>query len=203
MPTNNQPYIGFEGPIGAGKTTLAQLLALHLNATLILEDVDGNAFLPDFYRDKDRWALGTQMAFLISRYEQLRTIPPSRNRPVVADYTQAKDPIFARALLHDREVELYERVSAGLDASIFRPDLTVYVDARNDVLLDRIRRRNRPYETSIDAEYLDALRAAYAHHRNSTGEVRVLSFDTSTLDLSSESQLISLYKKIMEATGLR
>ena len=203
MPTNNQPYIGFEGPIGAGKTTLAQLLALHLNATLILEDVDGNAFLPDFYRDKDRWALGTQLAFLISRYEQLRTIPPSRNRPVVADYTQAKDPIFARALLHDREVELYERVSAGLDASIFRPDLTVYVDARNDVLLDRIRRRNRPYERSIDAEYLDALRAAYAHHRNSTGEVRVLSFDTSTLDLSSESQLISLYKKIMEATGLR
>ena len=203
MPTNNQPYIGFEGPIGAGKTTLAQLLALHLNATLILEDVDGNAFLPDFYRDKDRWALGTQMAFLISRYEQLRTIPPSRNRPVVADYTQAKDPIFARALLHDREVELYERVSAGLDASIFRPDLTVYVDARNDVLLDRIRRRNRPYERSIDAEYLDALRAAYAHHRNSTGEVRVLSFDTSTLDLSSESQLISLYKKITDAAGLR
>ena len=203
MPTNNQPYIGFEGPIGAGKTTLAQLLALHLNATLILEDVDGNAFLPDFYRDKDRWALGTQMAFLISRYEQLRTIPPSRNRPVVADYTQAKDPICARALLHDREVELYERVSAGLDASIFRPDLTVYVDARNDVLLDRIRRRDRPYERLIDAEYLDALRAAYAHHRNSTGEVRVLSFDTSTLDLSSESQLISLYKKIMEATGLR
>jgi len=203
LPTNNQPYIGFEGPIGAGKTTLAQLLALHLNATLILEDVDGNAFLPDFYRDKDRWALGTQMAFLISRYEQLRTIPPSRNRPVVADYTQAKDPIFARALLHDREVELYERVSAGLDASIFRPDLTVYVDARNDVLLDRIRRRNRPYERSIDAEYLDALRAAYAHHRNSTGEVRVLSFDTSTLDLGSESQLNSLYKKIMEAAGLR
>ena len=203
MPTNNQPYIGFEGPIGAGKTTLAQLLALHLNATLILEDVDGNAFLPDFYRDKDRWALGTQMAFLISRYEQLRTIPPSRKRPVVADYTQAKDPIFARALLHDREVELYERVSAGLDASIFRPDLTVYVDARNDVLLDRIRRRDRPYERLIDAEYLDALRAAYAHHRNSTGEVRVLSFDTSTLDLGSESQLNSLYKKIMEATGLR
>jgi deoxyadenosine/deoxycytidine kinase len=203
LPTNNQPYIGFEGPIGAGKTTLAQLLALHLNATLILEDVDGNAFLPDFYRDKDRWALGTQMAFLISRYEQLRTIPPSRNRPVVADYTQAKDPIFARALLHDREVELYERVSAGLDASIFRPDLTVYVDARNDVLLDRIRRRNRPYERSIDAEYLDALRAAYAHHRNSTGEVRVLSFDTSTLDLSSESQLNAMYKKIMDAAAIR
>jgi len=197
----NQPYIGFEGPIGAGKTTLAQLLALHLGATLILEDVDGNAFLPDFYANRERWALCTQVAFLISRYEQLRTIPPSRTRPVVADYTQAKDPIFARTLLHDREVELYERVSIGLDASVSRPDLTVYVDAKNEVLMDRIRRRNRLYEASIDGEYLDALRAAYTGHHNSTGRVRVLSFDTSTLNLSSEPQLNAMFKKIVEAAA--
>ena len=172
MPVINQPYIGFEGPIGAGKTTLAQLLALYLGATLILEDVDGNEFLPDFYADRERWALSAQLAFLISRYEQLRTIPASRSRPVVSDYTQAKDPIFARALLHDREVELYERLSVGLDASVSRPDLTVYVDARNDILLNRIRERNRPYEVSIDAEYLNALRDAYARHHNSTGRLQ-------------------------------
>jgi deoxyguanosine kinase len=202
LPAVNQPYIGFEGPIGAGKTTLAQLLALHLGATLILEDVDGNAFLPDFYANRERWALGAQLAFLISRYEQLRTIPPARARPVVSDYTQAKDPIFARALLHDREVELYERLSVGLDASLSRPDLTVYVDARNDVLLDRIRQRNRPYEASIDAKYLDALRDAYARHHNSTGRLQVLSFDTSALNLRSESQLNSLYKKILAAASI-
>ncbi|MGB7349981.1 MAG: deoxynucleoside kinase [Candidatus Acidiferrales bacterium] len=203
MAVTNQPYIGFEGPIGAGKTTLAQLLALHLGATLVLEYVDGNAFLPDFYADRDRWALGTQLAFLISRYEQLRTIPPSRTRPVISDYTQAKDPIFARALLHDREVELYERLTVGLDASVPRPDVTVYVDARNDILLDRIRRRNRPYEASIDAEYLDALREAYARHHNSIGRLRVLSFDTSELNLRSESQLHGLYKKILAAASMR
>ena len=203
MPLINQPYIGFEGPIGAGKTTLAQLLALHLNARLILEDVDGNAFLSDFYRNRDRWALATQLAFLISRYEQLRTIPPSRPRPVVADYTHVKDPIFARALLHDREVELYERVSAGLDASVFRPDLTVYVDARDDVLMDRIRQRNRPYEASIDVKYLDSLREAYAQHHKETGGVKILRFDTSTLDLSSEAQLKAMYKKIMGAAAQR
>jgi deoxyguanosine kinase len=203
LPIINQPYIGFEGPIGAGKTTLAQLLALHLGATLILEDVDGNAFLPDFYKDRERWALGAQLAFLISRYEQLRTIPPSRTRPVVSDYTQAKDPIFARALLHDREVELYERMSVGLDASVFRPDLTVYVDATDTVLLDRIRRRNRPYEMSIDADYLDALRDAYARHHESTGGLQVLRIDTSTLNLRSESQLNSLYKKIQAAASLQ
>lgn len=202
MPLINQPYIGFEGPIGAGKTTLAQLLALHLGATLILEDVDGNEFLPDFYADRERWALGAQLAFLISRYEQLRTIPPSRSKPVVSDYTQAKDPIFARALLHDREVELYERLSIGLDASVSRPDLTVYVDAKNDVLLDRIRKRNRPYEVAIDAEYLEALRDAYTHHHNSTGRLRVLSFDTSTLNLCSGAQLNSMYKKILAAASI-
>ena len=199
MPTTNQPYIGFEGPIGAGKTTLAQLLALHLGATLVLEDVDGNEFLPDFYANRPRWALGAQLTFLISRYEQLRTIPPSRTKPVVSDYTQAKDPIFARVLLNQREVELYERLSNGLDVSVSRPDLTVYLDATDDVLLDRIRRRNRPYEASIDAKYLDALREAYARHHNSIGKLRVFSFDTSALDLCSESQLKSLFRNILAA----
>jgi len=202
LPGHNQAYIGFEGPIGAGKTTLAQLLALHLGATLILEDVDGNAFLPDFYANRERWALGAQLAFLISRYEQLRTIPPLRNRPVVSDYTQAKDPIFARALLHDREVELYERLSVGLHASVFPPDLTVYVDARNEVLLDRIRRRSRLYEASIDAKYLDALRHAYTRHHQATGKTQVLSFDTSELDLRSESQLNAMYKRILSAVSV-
>jgi len=202
LPIVNQPYIGFEGPIGAGKTTLAQLLAMHLGASLILEDVDGNEFLPDFYRDRERWALGTQLAFMISRYEQLRTIPPFRNRPVVSDYTQAKDPIFARALLHDREVQLYERLSIGLDASVFRPDLTVYVDAKNEVLLNRIRGRNRAYESSIDAEYLDSLRQAYALYHHSIGRLQMITFDTSDLNLRSESQVNALYKKIMSAVSL-
>jgi deoxyadenosine/deoxycytidine kinase len=201
LPAINQPYIGFEGPIGAGKTTLAQLLAVHLGATLILEDVDGNEFLPDFYANRERWALGMQLTFLISRYEQLRTIPPSRSRPVVSDYTKAKDPIFARALLHDREVELYERLSVGLDASVCRPDLTVYLDARNDVLLDRIRQRNRPYEVSIDVEYLDALRDAYARHHASVGRLELLSIDTSELNLRSEAQLDCLFRKILAAAS--
>lgn len=202
MPAINQPYIGFEGPIGAGKTTLAQLLAAHLGATLILEDVDGNDFLPDFYANRERWALAAQLAFLISRYEQLRTIPQVRSRPIVSDYTQAKDPIFARTLLHDREVELYERLSVALDSIVSRPDLTVYVDASNDVLLERIRQRNRPYETSIDGEYLDELREAYQRHHNSTGNLQVLTIDTTILNLRSQSQLNAFCKKVLAAVAV-
>jgi deoxyguanosine kinase len=199
----NHPYIGFEGPIGAGKTTLAQLFAVHLGAELILEDVDGNEFLSDFYADRERWAFNTQVAFLISRYEQLRTIAPLRVRPVVADYTQPKDPIFARALLRDREVQLYERVSIGLDASVPRPDLTVYLDASNDVLLERIRRRNRPYEVTIDAGYLNSLRDAYSRYQTATGRLNVMTYDTTHLDLCSESQLNALYRRILSAVFSR
>src|SRR5882762_2073810 len=106
----NQPYIGFEGPIGAGKTTLTQLLAAHVGATAILEDVDGNEFLGDFYDDKQRWALGMQLTFLVSRNKQLKMVEHSRNRAVIADYTQAKDVIFARTLLRERELRLYEHI---------------------------------------------------------------------------------------------
>jgi deoxyguanosine kinase len=197
----NQPYIGFEGPIGAGKTTLTNLLATHIGATAIFENVDGNEFLADFYGDKQRWALGMQLSFLISRHDQLRAVVSSRAKAVVADYTQAKDAIFARMLLLERELRLYESVSVGLNASVIRPDLVVYLDAKDEVLLDRIRHRNRAYEASIDRKYLHTLRDAYELYLGSAHEVRVLRFDTSTLNLASESELKRLYETIHSAAS--
>lgn len=193
----NQPYIGFEGPIGAGKTTLTQLLAAEIGATPIFENVDGNEFLADFYGDKQRWALGMQLSFLLSRHEQLKAVVLSRAKAVVADYTQAKDAIFARILLRDRELRLYESVSVGLNASVVRPNVVVYLDADDEVLLDRIRRRNRAYEASIDRKYLHALRDAYEHYLESAQGVHVLRYDTSTLNLAAESELTSLYETIL------
>lgn len=195
----NYPYIGFEGPIGVGKTTLAQLLAAHTGATLILEDFDRNEFLPDFYKDKPRWSLGMQLWFLASRHEQLSAVELSRTGPVVADHTYAKDAIFAHLLLKDRELRLYNRIALALTASVPQPDLVVYLDADNDVLLDRIRRRNRDYEASIDQSYLESLRDGYERHLVSTAGLKVLRYDTSTLNLESESELRNLCETILTA----
>jgi deoxyguanosine kinase len=137
----------------------------------------------------------------MSRHEQLRAVVSSRAKAVVADYTQAKDAIFARILLRDRELRLYESVSAGLNAGVVKPDLIVYLDARDDVLLDRIRRRNRAYEISIDREYLHALRDAYEHYLESAQEVQLLRYETSTLNLTSETEMASLYETILSAAA--
>jgi deoxyguanosine kinase len=193
----NQPYIGFEGPIGAGKTTLAKLLGAHIAATIVLEDVEGNEFLSDFYRDKQRWSLGMQLWFLMTRHAQLAEVVSARSGSVVADYTYAKDAAFAGMLLSGRELRLYTKVSAGLTAGLEQPDLVVYLNAANDVLLERIRRRDRPYEVGIDSDYLDSVREAYERYFRSTPDLRLLRFDTSMLNLDSEFEMNNLYREIL------
>jgi deoxyguanosine kinase len=190
-------YLAFEGPIAAGKTTLTRLLGEYIGATVILEDLDGNEFLADFYGDKKRWALGMQLSFLTSRHAQLRGIARPLSRAVVADYTYEKDAIFAKNLLHDRERRLYEVISARLVTSIEPPDVIVYLDARNDVLLERIRRRNRTYEVSIDSEYLESVRASYDRYLSENPSLKVFRYDTSALDLDSQPQMEGLFRAIL------
>jgi deoxyguanosine kinase len=191
------PYIAFEGPIAAGKTTHAILLAKKIGSTLLLEDFPNNEFLVDFYSDKPRWSLPMQLSFLTQRYEQLKTVVPPLGKPVIIDYSHLKNEIFAELLLKERELRLYSQISAILEAKVVPHDVIVYLDASNDVLLERIHNRNRAYERTIDGAYLDSLRVAYDEALD--GAQNIVRYDTSQLNLESELDVGRLQKAVLDA----
>ena len=156
-------YIAIEGPIGVGKSSLAELLANELGGRTLLEEVEDNAFLPKFYGDMKKYAFQTQLFFLLSRYQQQKDMfqPELFKTSVVSDYLFAKDRIFAYLNLDENELCLYEQVYRLLDTRIPKPDLVIYLQASTGVLLDRIGRRNFDYEKGVKDEYLEKLIDAY------------------------------------------
>lgn len=193
------PYIAFEGPMGVGKTSIATAIANQLGAWLFLEEFDANEFLPDFYRNQDRWALPMQLWFLVNRVHHARSLRELTDQMIVADYSFAKEAILAKTLLTiDRELDLYTRISSALQDSVRKPDIIILLDAENEVLLDRIHRRGRSYEEWIDHGYLDRIRDAYedvfAHHDG----CKIVRYRTSELRLDSQSDLIGLHKLIFD-----
>jgi deoxyguanosine kinase len=193
------PFIAFEGPIASGKTTHAELLAQKLSLAPILEEFPRNEFLADFYGAPERWALPMQLSFLALRSRQLQRVVPPLTAPVIADYSYLKDPAFAQLLLKDRELRLYEQISAVFQTTIAKHDAIVYLDARNEVLLERIRLRNRPYEASVDSAYQDSLRAIYEEAFLANPDLKVIRYDTSDLDLNSTDDVEQLQKTILES----
>jgi deoxyguanosine kinase len=157
-------FIAVEGPIGVGKTSLAQRLCSSLAAQPVLEHAGQNPFLERFYRNPRAGALPAQLYFLLQRAQQLTALKQADLfAPVrVADYLLAKDRLFARVTLDDAEYALYEQVYAKLDVQAPKPDLVVYLQAPVDVLLERIVRRGVDYEQCIDRGYLERLNEAYA-----------------------------------------
>lgn len=160
---NNLQYIAIEGPIGVGKTSLARLLAEEFKHRLVLEDAENNPFLPEFYKDRNKYAFQTQVFFLLSRYQQQKEMVQQDlfQQGVVSDYIFAKDKIFASLNLSEEEMGLYESLYNLLDARILKPDLVIFMQASKDVLKDRIKKRKIPHEKNINTEYLEELAQGY------------------------------------------
>lgn len=152
-----------EGVIGAGKTSLARILTERLDARIVLEAHEANPFLEDFYKDPARYAFQTQLNFLISRYQQQMQLPQQDifQQFMVSDYLFAKDRIFARLNLSEKEVALYEQLMTIMEGEIVRPDLVIYLQSSVDRLMRNIRLRNRYYEQEMSEEYIKNLSNAY------------------------------------------
>ena len=147
-------FVVVEGPIGAGKTSLARRIAERAGVNTMLESPEENPFLARFYLNPERYALAAQIAFLYQRVDQLQQVSPTslRERPLVADFLLEKDMLFAELTLAPDELALYRRVFATAAPQPPRPDLVIYLHATVPTLIERVRRRACDYESPLLAD---------------------------------------------------
>ncbi|MDH4182394.1 MAG: deoxynucleoside kinase [Betaproteobacteria bacterium] len=177
-------YVVVEGPIGAGKTSLARRLAERASAHPLLEQPEENPFLARFYRDAARYALPTQMFFLFQRVQQLAELKQLDmfQSVIVSDFLLEKDRLFARLTLADDELRLYEQVHAQLKPGTAAPDLVIYLQAPPETLVERVNRRGNPIEAGISESYLRALADSYTRFFHDYDDAPVLIVNTEHLN---------------------
>ena len=188
----NHHFITIEGNIGAGKTTLAHLLAKHFNARLILEKFADNPFLPKFYENPAQYAFPLELFFMSERFKQLKELLQQKDmfqNLTVSDYLFTKCLLFAKVTLPEDEFRLYQRLFDIIHQQLIQPDLLIYLHAPVNKLQANIRKRNRSYEQNIPDEYLFNIQETYTHYIKQHN-ITTLIIDASNADfLGNEKQL--------------
>ncbi len=198
---NQFDFIAIEGVIGAGKTTLAQLLSERNNARLILEKFEENPFLPKFYEDRKRYAFQTQLAFLASRFKQQQKMTNKElfDEYIISDYIFEKDRIFARLNLDDDELALYDNIYGIMTGISAKPDLVIYLQSSVDRLMENIENRGRDYEKHITPDYLQELSDAYNQFFYHYDKSPLITINTTNVDfLHNPDHLAYLEEQIFE-----
>lgn len=178
-------YIAIEGNIGAGKTTLTNMMAADFNAKLVLERFADNPFLPKFYEDKDRYAFPLEMSFLADRYQQLSDDLAQYDlfkNFIISDYYVFKSIIFSKVTLNNDEFKLYRRVFEMMYKEMVKPDLYVFLYQSPERLLENIKKRGRDYEQNISADYLKQIHDGYMDFIKSKDDINTLIIDVSEYD---------------------
>jgi deoxyguanosine kinase len=160
-------FITVEGNIGAGKTTLAHLLAKHFNARLVLEEFADNPFLPKFYEKPDQYAFPLELFFMAERYKQLKDMIHTKDlfqSVTVSDYLFTKCLLFAKVNLPDEEFRLYQKLFDIIHQQLVFPEILIYLHAPVQKLKDNIKKRNREYEQQIADEYLFNIQETYTSY---------------------------------------
>lgn len=201
MSSTQIKYIAIEGVIGAGKTTLAKMLAAKMNANLVLESYEDNPFLEKFYKNPRRYALHTQMYFLMSRYKQLLELRQDDlfHEYIVADYIFEKDKIFAYLNLADDELELYERMVSFIERNLKKPDLVIYLQSTVERLMANISKRGRIAEKNMSETYISDLNEAYNYFFFRFKASRVMIVNATEMDfVNNENDFNNLIAEILK-----
>ena len=183
------PYhIAIEGNIGVGKSSMAKILGVRLEAKLILEEFEQNPFLVDFYNHPEQYAFQTQLFFLLSRYRQQLELHQLDlfNKTLITDYMFVKDRLFAALNLNDKELSLYNSVANILAKNITVPDMVIFLQADTDHLLQNIKTRGREYEKTIDWKYIDTLNQIYNEYFFQYDQSPLLIINTNEIDFVND-----------------